>query len=434
MSIKDNIRADLFRNRIEDKNQLTGTGAIYVGTGVPQYITSDGTVTGSSAGTGTIGPFYETTGIAPTTAGQIPVSVMGETGSTTGMITGLAFKSVNDAMMDYNGGITITPTAGADLVLGKNGRNTRLYAGNDITISASGNTTVSASTGVVTIGNIGSRTSFKSNLVQPSTITGATPPLYQLYQIPEGTCGLDAAGHPYQFQSTEPETKLTSIIYNIGERLDSLGFKEGALQSPDITEGKSAKKTISASGWISDSITSAHALIEYESTSVPIAGTVSVSLAGIEAKDVNASVIIEDGKNFRVTISAKSGILRISSALIVTVSYNVKKVLARLKREGNFVFIDIVDDGYWTSAAVPEWAQKDMTGYSESDSFLISLLTIKNTSGTTTLFSEGLEYNSDNTIYHYKNDYDGSLSFSYKKLSYVYDIRKNEDALIKEEN
>lgn len=105
--IDKKTRADLFRKRIEDKNTLTGAGAIYVGTGIPNYITSDGAITGTPS-TGTIGPFYETTGIVPTTGGQVPVSVMG-TGSAeaTGTVAGLEFKSVNDAMKDADGNIAL---------------------------------------------------------------------------------------------------------------------------------------------------------------------------------------------------------------------------------------------------------------------------------------------------------------------------------------
>lgn len=107
MNIDNKIRADLFRNRIEDKNQLTGAGAIYVGTGIPKYIDSAGAMTGTPS-TGTIGPFYETTSITPTTGGQVPVSVMG-TGSAeaTGTVAGLKFKSVNDAMKDVDGNIVL---------------------------------------------------------------------------------------------------------------------------------------------------------------------------------------------------------------------------------------------------------------------------------------------------------------------------------------
>lgn len=222
MNIDNKIRADLFRNRIEDKNQLMGAGAIYVGTGIPKYISSTGAITGAPL-TGTIGPFYETVGVTPTSGGQVPVSVMG-TGSAeaTGTVTGLAFKSVNDAMKGEDGSI----------LLAANGMNVRSFNGitflnedavntdisitnkmRDISVNAAQNVSIEGKT-KTKISNI----SLDTNLKGP--VTGS------LYTAPSGSASLDVNGVTGIYSGNKAEENLAPIIYNIGQRLDSLGFKE----------------------------------------------------------------------------------------------------------------------------------------------------------------------------------------------------------------
>ena len=153
--IDNKIRADLFRKRIEDKNTLTGAGAIYVGTGIPQYISSTGAITGMPS-TGTIGPFYETVGVTPTSGGQVPVSVMG-TGSAeaTGTVAGLEFKSVNDAMKNADGSIVIGASNGITLRSGNGitltNDGTPDFATDISIINRTKNITIIATTGNVAI-------------------------------------------------------------------------------------------------------------------------------------------------------------------------------------------------------------------------------------------------------------------------------------------
>lgn len=226
MNIDNKIRADLFRNRIEDKNQLTGAGAIYVGTGIPKYIISTGEIIGAPL-TGTIGPFYETVGVTPTTGGQIPVSVMG-TGSAeaTGTVAGLAFKSVNDAMKGENGsillaanGMTVRSSNGITF-LNEDAVNTDISITNkmrDISVNAAQNVSIEGET-KTKISNI----SLDTNLKGP--VTGS------LYTAPSGSASLDVNGVTGIYSSGTEETNLAPIIYNIGQRLDSLGFKEEVVE------------------------------------------------------------------------------------------------------------------------------------------------------------------------------------------------------------
>lgn len=222
MNIDNKIRADLFRNRIEDKNQLTGAGAIYVGTGIPKYISSTGAITGAPL-TGTIGPFYETVGVTPTTGGQVPVSVMG-TGSAeaTGTVTGLAFKSVNDAMKGENGSILLAAngmnvrSSNGIIFLNEDAANTDISITNkmrDISVNAAQNVSIEGKT-KTKISNI----SLDTNLKGP--VTGS------LYIAPSGSASLDVNGVTGIYSGNKAEENLAPIIYNIGQRLDSLGFKE----------------------------------------------------------------------------------------------------------------------------------------------------------------------------------------------------------------
>lgn len=247
--IAKNTRADLFRKRIEDKNTLTGAGAIYVGTGKKTEIEGAGVA-------GTIGVYYETVGVTPTAVGQVPISV---SGTDTAEVAGIEFKSATGI---FDG----TPTPIRMIATGKGtdgnvrivsmNNDVMISASHDMTIGVGGDTGTTHLTGKlrlenrenqditkrpyvevdsksVVIKDLASKTSFKPDLVQ--TTGGTTAPFRLLYQIPEGTWGLDASGAPYQFQSTEPENYLPSIIYNIGQRLDSLGFKEGTVYDPSGT-------------------------------------------------------------------------------------------------------------------------------------------------------------------------------------------------------
>lgn len=228
MNIDNKIRADLFRNRIEDKNQLTGAGAIYVGTGIPKYISSTGAITGAPL-TGTIGPFYETVGVTPTTGGQVPVSVMG-TGSAeaTGTVAGLEFKSVNDAMKGENGSI----------LLAANGMNVRSSNGITFLNEDAANTDISITNKMRDISvnaaqnvSIEGKTKTKiSNISLDTTLNG--PLTGNLYTAPSGTPSLSTTGVTDTYSSDTSEKNLVPILYNVGqrlssaeERLNSLGFK-----------------------------------------------------------------------------------------------------------------------------------------------------------------------------------------------------------------
>lgn len=219
MNIDNKIRADLFRNRIEDKNQLMGAGAIYVGTGIPKYISSTGAITGAPL-TGTIGPFYETVGVTPTSGGQVPVSVMG-TGSAeaTGTVTGLAFKSVNDAMKGEDGSILLAAngmnvrSSNGITFLNEDAVNTDISITNkmrDISVNAAQNVSIEGKT-KTKISNI----SLDTNLKGP--VTGS------LYTAPSGSASLDVNGVTGIYSGNKAEENLAPIIYNIGQRLDGLG-------------------------------------------------------------------------------------------------------------------------------------------------------------------------------------------------------------------
>lgn len=217
MNIDNKIRADLFRNRIEDKNQLTGAGAIYVGTGIPKYISSTGAITGAPL-TGTIGPFYETVGVAPTTGGQVPVSVMG-TGSAeaTGTVAGLAFKSVNDAMKDTDGNIALDAKGFNLTATGSSGSFVNVQA-NRINLKTS-NVIFGDDLNKTTLNNVG-EISFPD--------APAAPP----YVAPAGTLK-KPGGEPYPKDTGI--YSLTPIISNISARLDRLGFKMGTVYDPSGT-------------------------------------------------------------------------------------------------------------------------------------------------------------------------------------------------------
>ena len=237
--IDNKIRADLFRKRIEDKNTLTGAGAIYVGTGIPKYISSTGEIIGEPL-TGTTGPFYETVGVTPTSGGQVPVSVMG-TGSAeaTGTVAGLEFKSVNDAMKDTDGNINLK-TNGIFKVAGETDVNrpslqlhTKQFDVEDLTNSRNigiGNYIESGVSNSVTIGTSGSfgercYTSVNSITLDSNFISGIS-----IYTAPSGTPKMSTTGGISVYATGTTERNLAPIIYNIGQRLDSLGFKEEVVE------------------------------------------------------------------------------------------------------------------------------------------------------------------------------------------------------------
>lgn len=217
MNIDNKIRADLFRNRIEDKNQLMGAGAIYVGTGIPKYISSTGAITGAPL-TGTIGPFYETIGITPTTGGQVPVSVMG-TGSAeaTGTVAGLKFKSINDAMKDSDGninldakGLNFTTTGATNIESDSCYLTATGSSGSFVNIAAN---KINFNTYNVTFGDDLNKTTL-NNVGEIGFQSGsAVPP----YVAPSGT--LDKPGGTPYTEDTEIYS-LTPIISNISARLD----------------------------------------------------------------------------------------------------------------------------------------------------------------------------------------------------------------------
>lgn len=226
--IDNKIRADLFRKRIEDKNTLTGAGAIYVGTGIPKYISSTGAITGAPL-TGTIGPFYETVGVAPTTGGQVPVSVMG-TGSAeaTGTVAGLAFKSVNDAMKDADGNITLNAkgfdlTANGTMNIESNVCNLTATGSSGSFVNIQANR-INLKTSNVTFGDDLNKTTLNNVGEISFPDAPAAPP----YVAPAGTLK-QPGGEPYPVDTGI--YSLTPIISNISARLDRLGFKEGSYET-----------------------------------------------------------------------------------------------------------------------------------------------------------------------------------------------------------
>lgn len=244
--IDKKTRADLFRKRIEDKNTLTGVGAIYVGTGKKTEI--PGTqmiVTNADGSTGVVtGAYYETVGVAPTAVGQVPVSV---SGTGTAGVAGLEFKSATDI---FDG----TPDPIRMIATGKGtDGNVRIVSNNDIMISAlhdltigtDGGTGTSYLSGKLRLENrentdrtkwpyievdsksviINGETKTKiSNISLDTNLKG--PVTGSLYIAPSGSASLDVNGATGIYSSGTEETNLAPIIYNIGQRLDSLGFKE----------------------------------------------------------------------------------------------------------------------------------------------------------------------------------------------------------------
>lgn len=230
--IDNKIRADLFRKRIEDKNTLTGAGAIYVGKGIPQYISSTGEITGTPS-TGTTGPFYETVGVTPTSGGQVPVSVMG-TGSAeaTGTVAGLEFKSVNDAMKDVDGNIALDAkgfnlTATGTMNIESNVCNLTATGSSGSFVNVQANR-INLKTYNVTFGDDSNQTTL-NNVGEIGFQSGsAVPP----YVAPSGTLD-QPGGTPYP-EDTDIYN-LKPIISNISARLDRLGFKTGTVYDPSGT-------------------------------------------------------------------------------------------------------------------------------------------------------------------------------------------------------
>lgn len=223
--IDKKTRADLFRKRIEDKNTLTGAGAIYVGTGKKTEIEGAGV-------SGTTGTYYETVGITPTDVGQVPVSV---SGTGTAGVAGLEFKSVNDAMKDANGNITLK-TNGVLKVAGETDVNRPslqlhtkqvdiedLTSSRNIGIGTYSESGISNSITIGTSGSFGERcyTSVNSITLDSNFISGVS-----IYTAPSGTPKMSTSGDISVYATGTTERNLAPIIYNIGQRLDRLGFKE----------------------------------------------------------------------------------------------------------------------------------------------------------------------------------------------------------------
>ena len=210
--IEDNTRADLFRCRVEDKNTISKPGAIYVGTGKSTTIDDTKmTVVNADGSTGTAtGAYYGSTGVAPTAVGQVPVSISGT--NSTGVV-GLEFKSVNDALKDEKGDIKLDAAGIAFTVNGSASvESDYIYVhGSNTDIAGDGSLTLRSET--VTITNV----SLGTNLQGPTTGS--------LYIAPSGTPSLSSAGATGSYSSDTKEENLAPIIYNIGKRLDSLGFK-----------------------------------------------------------------------------------------------------------------------------------------------------------------------------------------------------------------
>lgn len=224
--IDKKTRADLFRKRIEDKNTLTGAGAIYVGTGKKIEIPNTQMTVGNAEVTGA---YYETVGVAPTAVGQVPVSV---SGTGTAGVAGLEFKSVNDAMKGENGsillaanGMTVRSSNGITF-LNEDAANTDISITNktrDISVNAAQNVSIEGKT-KTKISNI----SLDTNLKGP--LTG------NLYTAPSGTPSLSTTGVTDTYSSDTSEKNLVPILYNVGqrlssaeERLNSLGFKKTSI-------------------------------------------------------------------------------------------------------------------------------------------------------------------------------------------------------------
>ena len=243
--IDKKTRADLFRKRIEDKNTLTGAGAIYVGTGKKTEIPNTKMTVGNAEVTGA---YYETVGVTPTAVGQVPVSV---SGTGTAGVAGLEFKSATGI---FDG----TPDPIRMIATGKGtDGNVRIVSNNDVMISAlhdltigtDGGTGTSYLSGKLRLENrentdrtkwpyievdsksviINGETKTKiSNISLDTNLKG--PVTGSLYIAPSGSASLDVNGATGIYSSGTEETNLAPIIYNIGQRLDSLGFKEEVVE------------------------------------------------------------------------------------------------------------------------------------------------------------------------------------------------------------
>lgn len=209
--IDNKIRADLFRKRIEDKNQLTGAGAIYVGTGKKTEIEGAGV-------SGITGTYYETTGIAPSGNREIPISVANESGN----VTGLKFKNIETILGEQE--LKITGQTGFQIntstgPIGFSGEKISITGSQSIsalgkTIMLTGQSFLINGTDGTEISNISTRSNFKDSTN------------YTLYTAPSGTPSLSNNGETGTYKNDTSERNLAPIIYNIGQRLDSLGFKE----------------------------------------------------------------------------------------------------------------------------------------------------------------------------------------------------------------
>ena len=110
--------------------------------------------------------------------------------------------------------------------------------GKDVNITGSnttidGSATLSLNSEKTSIGNI----SLDTNFISSTTI----------YTAPSGTPSLTVTGTTGTYATNQKETNLAPILYNIGQRLDSLGFKEGLFDNeaaPNSSDPDEAKSQI----------------------------------------------------------------------------------------------------------------------------------------------------------------------------------------------
>lgn len=293
-------------------------------------------------------------------------------------------------------------------------------AGNTVVI---GNTKATGSTSVY---NISTDTSFNTD---------------QIYTAPSGTPKMDEYGTTgTTYAENSAEKKLAPIIYNIGQRLDSLGFKEGALQSPTITENieifKQAYKSyleFNAAG------TEAYIVLSYQYKVNLI--NPSVTVEGIS--NVEATVKDNGIGSVFVTIKKTDGTkiedMSSDQLFFIRVNATIYHIYANLKKEGNFVFVRIVDaipqswsvGKSWRTPILPTWGQKAITSPGTGDKIAAALLrvVIKDASDNL-LFEENLDYMDDHTLKYYINGTASANRVSNVTQRCSYDLRAVNDAII----
>lgn len=252
--IENNARSDLFRCRIEDKNAISGTGAIYVGTGKKTEIPgTQMTVTNADGSTGVVtGAYYGSTGVTPTAVGQIPVSI---SGTGTAEIVGLGFQDIGQVLgravinIESRTGLSIKAENGGFKFdcTGESGSNDFTVKSGEIDIESK--TLWLTDTSNVEINIPAVRLSASSNVTSESGVqqklcsgtigydegnidfigmgaktkfSGQGFPSGGIYKSPIGTKSLNSNNDVYEVtEENTSEKQLTSIIYNIGERLNN---------------------------------------------------------------------------------------------------------------------------------------------------------------------------------------------------------------------